>query len=143
MASIERREPYLEQALARSEGVAASVRARALKSAGHCAHAQGDLDRAETLLRESLVLFRQLGRHAWRRLYSSGTGMDSQTNNIATARSLFEESLALYREIGDKEAIAWSLDNLAQAVSAQGEYRRGLILCSRRAWRCSGNWGTN
>ena len=54
--------------------------------------------------------------------------MGSVANNIATARSLFEESLALYREIGDKEAIAWSLVSLAQAVSVQGEYNRGHIL---------------
>jgi ATP/maltotriose-dependent transcriptional regulator MalT len=39
-----------------------------------------------------------------------------------------EESLALYRELGDKEALAWSLYNLAGTVSDQGEYSRGRSL---------------
>ena len=119
---------YLEQALARSEGVTASVRASALKSAGHCAHAQCDLDRSEAWFRECLILFRQQEDTRGVASTLQGLGWVAMANNIATARSLFEESLALYREIGDKEAIAWSLVSLAQAVSAQGEYRRGHIL---------------
>ena len=123
---------FLELALASGEGVAASVRARALNAAAIFADNQSDHDQAEALLRESLVLYRQLGDT--RGIASSLRGLGSiaiaQTkgHNIASACLLFEESLVLYREVGDKEAIAWSLWHLADAVSVQGDYRRGRAL---------------
>jgi predicted ATPase/class 3 adenylate cyclase/DNA-binding CsgD family transcriptional regulator len=118
---------FLEQALARSEGVAASVRARALGAAADFAIIQGDFGRAEVLWQESLVLSRELGNT--RGIVSSlqGLGWIAQRkgNNITEARSLLEESLAFCHEMGDKEDIAWSLANLADVVSTQGDYSTG------------------
>ena len=52
---------FLEQALARSDGVAASVRAKALFAATRLHVSLGYLDRAEALCEESLALYRDLG----------------------------------------------------------------------------------
>jgi predicted ATPase/class 3 adenylate cyclase len=123
---------FLEQALARSEGVAASVRARALNAAAIFADNQSDFDQAEALVQESLVLYRRLedtrGIASSLRWLGSIAIAQTKGHNIASACLLFEESLVLYREVGDKEAIAWSLWHLADAVSVQGDYRRGRAL---------------
>ncbi len=121
---------FLEQALASSATVAASVRAMALSAAAGFAYAQSDVDRAETLWQEGLTLSRELGDT--RGVASSLDGLawiaQRKGNNFARARSLLEESLALYREVGDKNAIAGSLFFLADTVSTQGEYGRGRAL---------------
>lgn len=121
---------FLEQLVARSEGVAASVRARALSAAADLASAQSDFDRAEALGQESLLLYRELGdtRGIASILLILGWIVHWKGINIAAAYSLLEESLSLYRELGDKEGIAWSLGYFADTVSTQGDYRRGRDL---------------
>ncbi len=57
--SISEGRGFLEQALANSEGVSPSVRAKALYSAEWLAYLQGDIDRAEALGQESLALYRE------------------------------------------------------------------------------------
>src|SRR5262249_55116898 len=52
---------WLEGALARAEGAAPPVRAKALHGAGNLAREQGDYGRAAALLREGLALRRGLG----------------------------------------------------------------------------------
>ena len=42
--------------------------------------------------------------------------------NVALAHSLFQESLTLWRELGDLQAIARALSNLASVLKMQGEY---------------------
>jgi hypothetical protein len=122
---------FLEQALASSAGVAASVRARALSAASDFALFQSDVDRSEALRQESLVLYRELGdthgsassswQLAWVASRRKGT-------DFAAAQSLREESLTLYQEVGDKDAIAWSFQSRAGFVCTQGEYSRGRTL---------------
>jgi DNA-binding CsgD family transcriptional regulator/tetratricopeptide (TPR) repeat protein len=121
---------FLEQLLARGEGVAPSVRAKALRNAADFAFAQGDSDRAEALYQESLVLYRELGdtRGIASSLQGLGWIAPWKGNNSAAARSLMEESLAFCREVGDKKDIAWSLAALADIASFQGDYGTGLAL---------------
>jgi predicted ATPase/class 3 adenylate cyclase/DNA-binding CsgD family transcriptional regulator len=120
---------FLERALTGSEGVAASVRAKALRAAANLALSQDDHDRVEALCKESLALCREsvdkqgaayslylLGELAWRR------------SDYIAARSLIEESLAFWREVGKMDVIAWSLSYLADVASEQGEYTRGRTL---------------
>src|SRR5947208_14246427 len=52
---------FLERALSRSDGVAASVRAKALFAATRLHVSLGYLNRAEALCEESLALYRELG----------------------------------------------------------------------------------
>ena len=121
---------FLEQALAGSEGTAASVRVRTLRAAAYFASLQGDDDRAEVLCQESLDLYRELGdtRGSASVLSQLAWIAGRKRANFAAARSLLEESLALSWEVGDKHAIAWSLQSLAEIASIQGEYSRGRAL---------------
>src|SRR2546425_7315436 len=116
---------FLERALARSEGVAVPLRARALWAAGSLAGSLGHVERGEVLCQESLALFRGIG---------DTKGMGDATFHLAhvafarwdlaAARSLFEESLVFLRETGDKSLTAWALGALALVVLYQGEYAR-------------------
>jgi predicted ATPase/DNA-binding CsgD family transcriptional regulator len=120
---------FLEQALARSEGIEVAVRAKALWAAATMASFQGDTDRAEALSKESLILHRELGdrRGIAYALYQLG-GISFDRGDLAAARQLSEEALALRRVVGNKHDIAWSLHILASVVSEQREYSRGRAL---------------
>jgi predicted ATPase/class 3 adenylate cyclase/DNA-binding CsgD family transcriptional regulator len=120
---------FLEQALARSEGIEATVRAKAFWAAATMASFQGDTDRVEALSQESLTLHRKLGdrRGIAYSLYYLGSA-SANRGDYATARQLAEEALALRREVGNKHDIAWSLNSLAIFVSEQGEYSRACAL---------------
>ncbi len=120
---------FLEQALAGSEGVTASVRAKALVAAANLAVIQIDYGRAELLAAESLAQFRQLGDQAGiaLSLYLLGSAAWAR-GDTSSARPLIEEALALSRAVDDKERVAWSLFTLALLDSSQGEYARARAL---------------
>jgi ATP/maltotriose-dependent transcriptional regulator MalT len=133
---------FLERALAGGEGIVTSNRAQALKAAASLALVQGDTDRGEALVEESLALSRELGdkegiAHS---LYLRGSVV-WQRNDLVAARSLFEEALALWRELGDKDGSGWALQYLAWLASQQGEHGRARALCeeSVTTHRKSGN----
>jgi predicted ATPase/class 3 adenylate cyclase/DNA-binding CsgD family transcriptional regulator len=120
---------FLEWALAASQGVAMSVRTKALYAAGSLALAQGDKDRGEVLVKESLALFRKLeDRAGIANSVQSLGGASWMRCDFVTAHALFEEALALHREMNDKMGIAWSLHNLAKLDSSQGKYVRARTL---------------
>src|SRR6266566_3981380 len=120
---------FLERALSRSDGVAASVRAKALFAATRLHVSLGYLDRAEALCEESLALYRELfdtaGIASSLHLLAAiawGRG------NLALARSQEEESLALFKELGDKSTVAYALVYLGNLSIDQGEYVRARSL---------------
>ncbi|HBE29189.1 MAG TPA: hypothetical protein DDW25_09905, partial [Ktedonobacter sp.] len=118
---------FLEQALARSEGVAVALRAKALWAAGNLVGKLGDFDRGEALCKESLALFREIGNTAGVGTAVLHLGILSFYRGTFTeARSQLEESLALLEEAGDKTGTGWSLFFLANAEICQGEYTKGL-----------------
>src|SRR2546421_8144784 len=121
---------FLEQALAGSEGAAASVRIKTLRAAAYFASLQGDDERAEVLCQQSLVLYRELAdiRGSASTLSQLAWIAGRRRANFATARSLLEESLALSRQVDDKGAIPWTLESLAEVASILGEYSRGEAL---------------
>ena len=121
---------FLEQALVGSEGVAASVRAKALYAAGNFVIVRGDTDLAEVLCQESLILYREVGdtQGTASCLMLLASIAQRKGTHLAVARSLLEESLALGREMEDKWVIAWSLFNLAHLTSILGEYSTGIAL---------------
>jgi len=138
---------FLEQVLARSEGVRASVRARALSAVADSPSGMSDPIRLEALWQESLALYRELGDTrgiAWPLSGLAGLARMKE-NNIAAACSMLEESLLLYRKVGDKDDIAWSLFALYSLpcgfLLLKG-IRKLYILRSRKAWESSGNWAT-
>ena len=120
---------FLERALEGSEEVAASLRAKALWSAGNLASSLGSFERGEVLCQESLVLFRAIGD-------TKGMGtavfqlawIAEWKCDFAAARSRYEESLVLAREVGDTSLVAWALSFLAGIAVQQGEYARASPL---------------
>ena len=120
---------FLERALTRGDGVAASVRAKALFAAARLHEEQGDHDRAEVLCEESLALYRELGDTE-----GIAASLHLQANvawgrgNLALARSLAEASLALFRQRGDRGRVAMLLLLLGSLAIDQGEYTRARHL---------------
>jgi tetratricopeptide (TPR) repeat protein len=120
---------FLERALERSDGVAASVRAKALSAAARLNEVQGYLDRAEALCEQSLVLYRELGdtmgiAYSLHLLADIAWGR----GNLAMARTQAEESLVLFRKLGDKGSVAYVLLHLGSLAIDQGEYARARTL---------------
>jgi predicted ATPase len=105
---------FIERVLENSEGIEASVRAKALHGAGWLTLMQGEYTRAEALCQESLTLYRALHnpRGVVLALYRLGS-VASSRGDAPLATSLFEESLALAREVGYKVGLAYSLAGLA------------------------------
>ena len=120
---------FLERALTLHDGVAASVRAKALFAATRLNASLGYLERAEALCEESLALYRELGDTAGiassiHLLAAISWGM----GNLALARSQEEESLALFKEVGDMRAVSYALVYLGNLAIDQGEYTRARSL---------------
>src|SRR5215470_15908010 len=120
---------FLERALTLHDGVAASVRAKALFAATRLNASLGYLERAEALCEESLALYRELFDTAGfasslHLLAAISWGM----GNLALARSQEEESLALFKEVGDRRAVSYALVYLGNLAIDQGEYTRARTL---------------
>ena len=102
---------------------------RALFAAGVLAVEQGDYASAETLIRQSLEISRELGDQQGAAVSLNALAVSARDRgDVSNARSLFEESLALWREVGDQKAVARSLSNLANIVKLQGDNPRARSL---------------
>jgi len=114
---------FVERALVSSEGVAASVRAKALNGAGWLAFWQCEDVRAEGLCAESLQLYRELRdpRGMAFALYLLGL-LAATRGDYPVATSLLEESLALAREGGDKVRLAFSLIALSLTTLGHADH---------------------
>jgi predicted ATPase/class 3 adenylate cyclase len=120
---------FLEQTLAQNTGVVTAVRAKALITAARLAFSQSDYEHGETLAREGLALFRELGDMRGIALSLDRLGMAAwRRGDFAAARSLMEEDLSLFRKLGDNERVAWSLFTFGLLLSKQGEYARAQTL---------------
>lgn len=132
----------MEQALAMANTqVPVLVRAKALRCAGHLLDAEGDAERGETLLAESIALFRESGNQVETGRTFFPFGMIAR--ELATARSRYEEGLAIAREAGDKLGIANLLHTSGNVARRQGEYARAYALFEESAelFRELGNKG--
>jgi tetratricopeptide (TPR) repeat protein len=95
-----------------------------LQNAGVVLAAQGRLDEAGHMVKESLELARELGNIRsignWSRSLA-GIAMAQGDGN--RARPLLEESLAVHRRLGDRWGISHSLSSLALLAQEQGDGR--------------------
>jgi predicted ATPase/DNA-binding CsgD family transcriptional regulator len=98
---------WSERALARRGAAPAAIRAKALMGLGLLTSFQGDNQRSETLLAESLALCRAVGDQvetAHALLCFGASAQDLGNYEQATQR--LEEALALYRELSDSVEVA-------------------------------------
>ena len=120
---------FLERALAASEGIEASVQAKALIAAANLAFIQSDYDRTEMLCKQSLTLYRELEDQPGIAFSVYLLGFVAWTRgNIAKARSLLAESLALAKAVDDEQRAAWSVFVQGLLESSQGEYAMARAL---------------
>jgi predicted ATPase/DNA-binding SARP family transcriptional activator/DNA-binding CsgD family transcriptional regulator len=121
---------YLE-AVARSDAVPATVRAKALDGLGWIAEPQGDYERARVAYEESLELYRSSNdkRGVANALGDLGS-LALDQGDYEQATSLLEESLALHRESGSKEDVIGVLNGLGVLASAKGDRERSISFFS-------------
>ena len=120
---VDEGQQFVERALARDEGITASVRAKALHAAGWLALVQGEYRRAEVLCQESLELDREL--HDPREMASvlELLGWNALwLGNAPLATTLLEESLAQSRGAGDKVRLAYALLPLALTILTHADH---------------------
>ena len=119
----------LERALANSAGAGAPYLAKGFATAGLIARGQGDLGQAETWLKRSLALSRQLDdtRGRARALRELGNVAMLRGENTR-AHTLLEEGLTLFRELGDMQGINDVFLTRADVLLIQGEYSRASTL---------------
>jgi predicted ATPase/class 3 adenylate cyclase len=118
----------LAAALAAAPAAPASARVRALTEAGYLAYWQADLDDAEQLGREALVLARE---HGDRR--GSGYALNllagvTEVRDPIAAMEHYEDSLVEYEAAGDTVGRLGTLQDLAANAVGRGDYQRAISL---------------
>jgi predicted ATPase/DNA-binding XRE family transcriptional regulator/tetratricopeptide (TPR) repeat protein len=107
------------------------MRAWAFNHRAHAAMLAGDLDKAESLLRESNGIFSQ-GQYQgeWGMTWNSESAgeISLMRGDVAQAKTCFEASLALFERVGDRMGMSWSLCGLAGACALNKEAKRGAQL---------------
>ncbi len=107
-------------AIARKLGMK-SIIASSLQLLGQVALHQGDGATARTLLMESLAIKRESGsRWTYAELLILLGSIVAFQRDDTQANSLFKESLAILKDLNDAEMVASVLENVAEAVLAQG-----------------------
>jgi predicted ATPase/DNA-binding CsgD family transcriptional regulator len=120
---------FLEQALVGSEGIAPSVRAKALYAFGDIVTNLGDQDRAQPLFEEGLALYRALGDTVGIARSLNGLGWVAYgRGNYTEALGLAEEALSIRREVGDNEQLASTLELVGLLYDIQGKPERARPL---------------
>ncbi|NTU82494.1 MAG: LuxR family transcriptional regulator, partial [Chloroflexales bacterium] len=107
---------------------ATTARIKVLRGAGLMAWDQGDVVVAETLIRESLTLARELGDQAALADALLFAGWITTRGDDTTTRSLLEESLALYRSLGNQPGEWDALNSLAFLSAKQGDAVAARVL---------------
>jgi ATP/maltotriose-dependent transcriptional regulator MalT len=133
---------FLEQALSGGETTNSSMRASVLMELGHLFCIQGNLDRAQRCLQESLALARHL--HFLKCIVVSLNWLGyiaMARGDYPSVQALVKESLALAPQTGNTGDIAFALNTLSAILSDQGEYEQAASLAqeSLRYYQQTGN----
>jgi len=115
---------WADLALEHSAGVADTVRAGALATAGDLAYMHSDLERARTLHGQALTLYREAGNErqvAWCMASGSVTYMRS-SDEIRQGLALAQEALNRFHELGDRPGTAWALNLLGELARMDGDF---------------------
>jgi predicted ATPase/DNA-binding SARP family transcriptional activator/DNA-binding CsgD family transcriptional regulator len=121
---------YLE-AVAKSDVIPVTVRAKVLDGLGWIAEPQGDYERARVAYEESLRLYRSSNdeRGAANALGDLGS-LALDRGDYEQATSLLGRSLTLHRKLGSKEEVVGVLDSLGVLASAKGDREQSMAYFS-------------
>ncbi len=121
---------WLELSLAGGGSQPTSARALALRGAGLLAEEQGDYERADTLVEESLALYRELGdKQGLAKALGNVGDIATMYGNSAKAREVYKESLPLHRELENMDYVANTLNNLGWIAFEQGDFEQARTSC--------------
>jgi len=88
---------------------------------------QGDLDRAETMYREAIRVFRQIGDLEGVTTASANLGdISLARGNLTDAERALSDAIPGYKEMGDKDAVALTLADLAEIARLRGDLKAAL-----------------
>jgi len=119
---------WLEKALADSDDVPVSIRAKALYAAGSFCFYRGENSKAAALLEESVKLYREMGDKQGMAFALNGLGhVALAQHRYAVVRQVSEENLHLARELGDRWKTAEALFLSAYGYLDQAEHDRARI----------------
>jgi predicted ATPase len=120
---------FLERALARGQGVAPRLRARALYAAAELALGLNEMERTERLCEEGLSLYREVSDTAGiaSSLLLLGA-MARVRGHYGQARSRLEEAASLFGQLGDGWMQGRCQVELARIATEQGQYERSRAL---------------
>jgi len=140
LGALEEAQTWVERAVEErrriSTGTPDSELARSVGLLGWVHHQRGDLDRAETLLRESLA--------SWRLTATDSAGLSRALNDLAgvlttraveEAEGLGREALAIRRALypPNHTSIAVTANNMGSIVSARGDHEEAVVLFEESA----------
>jgi DNA-binding winged helix-turn-helix (wHTH) protein/tetratricopeptide (TPR) repeat protein len=87
----------------------------------------GQIDRAESMYREALRMFREIGAIDGITTVSSNLGdVFLARGNLANAENALSEALPGYKEMGDKDGIALTLNDLGEVARRRGALGKAL-----------------
>jgi predicted ATPase/DNA-binding XRE family transcriptional regulator len=132
---------WLELALAQSDPTPSADRARALDWLGALEQFNGHVERACSLLNESVAQARSVGdRHVLARALRHLSRALRSLGDVERAWTLIEEAVAISRDEGFTSSLAWSLVLAAEHLESAGHLERveSLLLESVSAGRQSG-----
>jgi tetratricopeptide (TPR) repeat protein len=112
------------------------VRAKALKAAGAITNYQGDDERSESFLEESVALYKESGdKWGLARAYNSLGHTAADRGEWEQAEILYGEALNLDRELQNEGRLPHSLNNLGWAALCREDYERAAeVLREALAW---------
>ncbi|MBA2392562.1 MAG: tetratricopeptide repeat protein [Ktedonobacteraceae bacterium] len=131
---------FLERALASAEGTSIPLRAEALHLAGFLALIMDETQRAQALLHESQMLFRESGDKAgMANILRMQGNIACVKNNNRLARRLLEEALTTYQGAGNERGVVRVRQDLASIAIVQCNFAlaRSFMeenLAQYRAW---------
>ena len=101
--------------------------ARTLNDFAGLYYQMGQIDRAESMYREALTMFRRIGAIDGITTASSNLGdVFLARGNLADAEHALYDTLPGYKEMGDKDGIALTLNDLGEIARRRGELDKAL-----------------
>jgi predicted ATPase/transcriptional regulator with XRE-family HTH domain len=107
------------------------LQGNSLRNLAELARLRGDLVRATLLYQQAQTLARATGRTFHAALITTLLGhLASGQHNYALAKARYRESLVVFRSFDSPTFLAWCLEGLAAALTAERQYAQAARLCA-------------
>ena len=107
--------------------------ATALRNLGLTENIQGNYQQAQTLLEQSLTIWRDMGLEgkmgrSWTLIFLGDGALNQGKSELA--RSYYEEASVILSEIGDINFLAYLVRRMGQLAWHDGDYEKAIALCA-------------